>query len=91
MMICAADSIILMFLFSCYFFVLFLLLAGIMQLRQAQRTGKDSRRGRRRLRYLLFQVTKPAVLYAGGFRQLHKKKQHHPLGKAAPKQMKAGR
>lgn len=71
MMICAADSFILMFLLSFYFFVLFLLLAGIMQLRQAQRTGKDSRRGRRRLRYLLFQATKPAVLHAGEFRQLH--------------------
>lgn len=32
---------------------------------------KISRRGRRRLRYLLFQAAKPAVLHADGFGQLH--------------------
>ena len=71
MLICAADSIILMFLFSFYFFVLFYCWLASCSCGRHKGQAKISRRGRRRLRCRLFQAAKPAVLHADGFGQMH--------------------
>ena len=45
--------------------------AGSMQFRETQGTDKISHRGRKRLRYWLFQAAKSAVSHADEFKQLH--------------------